>query len=197
MNQRNLIKNNVTREEALESVRTLIRYIGDDPRREGLEETPERVVASFEELYAGYFQDPDAVLQKTFATSSSEMVLLSNIELYSTCEHHMLPFVGVCHIAYLPNKRVIGLSKLARMMEVFSRRLQIQEELTLRIASALNDHVHAHGVAVMIEAQHMCMSCRGVNKQNSKMTTTAMLGKFKEDRELKNDFHRMIQHQSK
>ena len=189
--------NVVSREEAIECVRKLIRYIGDDPDREGLLETPDRVIRSYDELYGGYKKDPNEVLKKTFPTSSGEMVLLSNIELYSTCEHHMLPFVGKCHIAYLPNERVIGLSKLARLMEVFARRLQIQEELTHQIANVLNDHVHAHGVAVMIEAKHLCMSSRGVNKQNSVMTTTAMLGKFKEDRELKNDFFNMIERQSR
>ncbi|PCI29240.1 MAG: GTP cyclohydrolase I FolE [SAR324 cluster bacterium] len=196
MNQRNLVKSVVSREEALECVRKLIQYIGDDPDREGLLDTPERVVRSYDELFSGYHLDPHQILQKTFPTASKEMVVLSNIEIYSTCEHHMIPFVGKCHIAYLPNDRVIGLSKLARMMEVFSRRLQIQEELTLEIAKTLNEHVHAFGVAVMIEAKHMCMSARGVNKQHSVMTTTAMLGRFQEDRELKNDFFRLVDKQS-
>ncbi len=183
----------VSRDDAIKALKTLITYIGDDPEREGLKDTPERVLRSFDEIYGGYSQDPNQILQKSFSTSSEEMVVLSNIELYSTCEHHMLPFIGKCHIAYIPNRRVIGLSKLARMMETFARRLQIQEELTQQIANTLHDQVHALGVAVMIEAKHLCMSCRGINKQQSTMITTAMLGQFKEDQDLKRDFFRSVE----
>lgn len=193
MNRPNRNTNKVSRDEALECVRKLIQYLGDNPDREGLLETPERVVKSYDEIFGGYKLEPKSILQKTFSTSSREMVLLSNIELYSTCEHHMLPFIGSCHIAYLPNERVIGLSKLARMMEVYARRLQIQEELTHQIATTLNEEVHARGVAVMIEAQHMCMCARGVNKQHSVMRTVSLLGEFQEDPEVKKDFFRMIE----
>ena len=185
-------RNQIDREEALEAVRTLIQYIGDDPEREGLLDTPERVVRSFDEIYSGYLQNPTQILQRTFSTKSSEMVVLSNIELYSTCEHHMLPFIGKCHIGYIPDQRVIGLSKLARMMEAFTRRLQIQEELTQQIADSLYTQVHALGVAVMIEAKHLCMSCRGINKQQSTMITSTMLGQFKENQDLKREFFRSI-----
>jgi GTP cyclohydrolase I len=188
-------RNQIDREEALEAVRTLIQYIGDDPEREGLLDTPERVVRSFDEIYSGYLQNPTQILQRTFSTNSSEMVVLSNIELYSTCEHHMLPFIGKCHIGYIPDQRVIGLSKLARMMEAFTRRLQIQEELTQQIADSLYTQVHALGVAVMIEAKHLCMSCRGINKQQSTMITSTMLGQFKENQDLKREFFRSIRNQ--
>ena len=182
----------VTREEAIESVRKLLRYIGEDPDREGLLETPHRVIKSYGELFGGYSKDPKEVLQKTFPTRSDEMVVLSNIELYSTCEHHMLPFVGQCHIGYMPHKRVIGVSKLARWVEIYARRLQIQEELTHQIATALNDELSANGVAVLIEAKHMCMTSRGVQKQNAVLTTTALLGTFKTDLNLKKEFFKRI-----
>ncbi len=182
----------VTREEALECVRKLIEYIGDDPDREGLLETPERVIRAYNEIFRGYRRNPTEILEKRFTTHSDDMVVLTNIELYSTCEHHMLPFLGKCHIAYMPNKQVIGVSKLVRLMDVFARRLQIQEELTYQIANTLNKEINALGVAVLVEAQHLCMTSRGVNKQQSVMTTTAMLGMFKSDEKLKNQFLRMI-----
>ncbi len=182
-----------SKEEALAAVRTLIRYLGDDPEREGLLETPDRVIRSYKEIFQGYQQDPKEILEKRFSTRSHEMVVLSNIELYSTCEHHMIPFVGACHIAYLPKDQVVGISKLARLMEVFSRRLQIQEELTYQIAQALCDFVQPRGVAVMIEAKHMCMSCRGVGKQHSSMITTCTLGEFESNPSLKNDFFHLIE----
>ena len=183
----------VSREQALEAVRTLIRYIGDDPNREGLLETPDRVVRSYAELFKGYKLEPSKILDKKFTTHSGEMVVLSNIELYSTCEHHMMPFIGKCHIAYLPNEKVVGLSKLARLMDVYSRRLQIQEEMTWQIAQALNQETGARGVAVLVEARHMCMSARGVNKQHSIMSTTAMLGDFKDNPTLKSEFMAQIE----
>ncbi|MBU3916823.1 GTP cyclohydrolase I FolE [bacterium] len=182
----------VTRQEALECVRKLIEYIGDDPEREGLVETPERVIRSYDEIFRGYRRDPKEILEKRFTTHSEDMVVLSNIELYSTCEHHMLPFLGKCHIAYMPNKNVIGVSKLVRLMDVFARRLQIQEELTFQIASSLDKEIDPLGVAVLVEAQHLCMTSRGVSKQQSVMTTTAMLGAFKSDEKLRNQFLRMI-----
>ncbi len=182
----------VTREEALECVRKLIEYIGDDPDREGLVETPERVIRAYNEIFRGYRRDPKEILEKRFTTHSEDMVVLSDIELYSTCEHHMLPFIGKCHFAYMPNKQVIGVSKLVRLMDVFARRLQIQEELTYQIANTLSKEINALGVAVLVEAQHLCMTSRGVNKQQSVMTTTAMLGVFKSDEKLKNQFLRVI-----
>ncbi|MGK0289531.1 MAG: GTP cyclohydrolase I [bacterium] len=185
-------KDVVTREEAIECVRKLITYLGDDPNRDGLLETPDRVIRSYEEIFAGYSIDPKKILEKTFSTQSDEMVVLSEIELYSTCEHHMLPFIGKCHIGYFPNNKVIGISKLARLMEVFSRRLQIQEELTYQIASALLKETKAKGVAVVIEAQHMCMTCRGVGKQHSIMTTSAMLGCFRDNLSYKSEFFRLL-----
>lgn len=187
--------NRPSKEEALEAVKTLIRYIGDDPERDGLIETPARVVKSYDEIFKGYDQSPASILEKRFEAQSREMVTLCNIELYSTCEHHMIPFVGVCHIAYLPKDKVVGISKLARLMEMFSRRLQIQEELTYQIANALMEEVEALGVAVVIEAKHMCMSSRGVGKQHSIMVTSAMLGEFKTDPALKNEFNHIIDRQ--
>lgn len=184
--------NPVSREEAIEAVKTLIKYIGDDPEREGLLETPERVVRSYDELFKGYKLNPGEILDKKFSTHSGEMVVLSNIELYSTCEHHMMPFIGKCHIGYIPEDKVVGLSKLARLMEVFSRRLQIQEEMTWQIANALQDETQAKGVAVLVEARHMCMAARGVNKQHGVMTTTAMLGELKDNQSLKSEFLHII-----
>ena len=186
-----------TRDQALEAVRTLIRYMGDNPDREGLLETPDRVIRSYDEIFLGYSQDPKEVLEKRFTTHSTEMVVLANIELYSTCEHHMIPFVGQCHIGYLPKDQVVGISKLERLMEIFSRRLQIQEELTHQIAHALCDYVDPRGVAVMIEAKHMCMSSRGVGKQHSQMITTCMLGEFSSNPHLKDDFFHLVEGQRK
>lgn len=182
----------VSREEALEAVRKLLVYIGEDPERDGLKDTPDRVIRSYEQIYSGYKVDPSKILEKTFETNSDQMVVLSNIELYSTCEHHMLPFVGKCHVGYLPKDKVLGISKIARLMEVYARRLQIQEELTHQIAHELYSTLDAYGVAVVIEAQHMCMTSRGVNKQNSIMTTSSMQGIFRDNSGLKNEFFRLI-----
>lgn len=182
----------VTREEAIESVRKLIEYMGEDPNRDGLLETPDRVIRSYTELFKGYSENPEEILAKRFKTHSSEMVILSNIELYSTCEHHMLPFVGKCHIGYLPKNEVVGISKLARVMEVFTRRLQIQEELCYQIARAIEKSLQPHGVGVVIEAQHMCMTCRGVGKQNSIMTSSTLLGAFRKDPNTRQEFFNLI-----
>jgi GTP cyclohydrolase I len=182
----------VSRDDALNAVKTILEYIGEDTEREGLLETPERVVKSYEHLYSGYKIDPKSVLAKKFTTRSSEMVLLRDIELYSMCEHHMLPFVGKCHIAYIPDGKVLGISKLARVMEVFSRRLQIQEELTFQIAEAIMEEAKPKGVGVVIEAQHMCMTMRGVEKQHSVMTSSALLGNFKSDPRTRNEFMDLI-----
>jgi len=186
----------VSREEAIECVKKIIRYIGDDPEREGIAESPERIINSYEEIFRGYKQDPREILKKQFKSDARDLIVVSDIEIYSTCEHHMLPFVGKCHIGYLPNKTVIGVSKLARLMDVYARRLQIQEELTFQIADNLMKEIKSFGVAVVIEAQHLCMASRGVNKQHSVMKTTAMLGKFKDNPDLKNEFFRLLKTQT-
>jgi GTP cyclohydrolase I len=187
-----MMKEAVTREEAQECVRKLIQYIGDDPDREGLRDTPDRVIRSFEELYSGYGQSPDEVLSTSFASRSKEMVVMKNMELYSMCEHHMLPIIGTCHIGYIPRGRVIGISKLARIMELYARRLQIQEELAFQIASAIQKELAPMGVGVVIEAQHMCMTSRGVGKQNSVMTSSTLLGVFLKDPRTRAEFFDLI-----
>jgi len=165
-------------EGPVENVRRLIEFIGDDPNREGLIETPIRVLRSYEKLYGGYKQDP-ANIMKTFTEGACDnMVLLKGIEMYSTCEHHMLPFFGKCHIAYIPDGKVIGVSKLARLMEIYSRRLQIQERIGKQITAALETHLQPLGAACIIEAQHFCMTSRGVEKQNSVMVTSSLTGEF-------------------
>lgn len=162
-------------------IKNLIFAIGEKPEREGLIDTPKRVVKSWRELFSGYHQNPNSILERDFdGAGYDEMIVLSNIELYSTCEHHMLPFYGRAHVAYIPNERVVGLSKLARLVECFARRLQIQEKLTREIANSIQDCLNPKGVGVIIEAKHMCMVARGVSKQNSVMTTSALLGKFRE-----------------
>lgn len=158
----------------------LLTHIGENPNREGLLDTPARVVKSWGALYGGYKQNPEEILGRVFeAGKYDQMVILRDIEMYSTCEHHMLPFFGKAHIAYIPNDKVVGLSKLARLVECFSRRLQIQERLTQQIADALNEHLLPQGTGVIIEAKHFCMISRGINKQNSVMTTSHLTGVFK------------------
>lgn len=172
-----------TREEAEAAVRTLIAWIGDDPRREGLVETPRRVVRAFEELYSGYGEDPAPLLATTFKDVGGyqDMVLIRDIPFYSHCEHHMVPFTGKVHIAYYPMDGVIGLSKLARLVDVFARRLQTQETLTAEIADSLEKYLGVRGVAVMVEAEHMCMSMRGVQKVGSSTMTSRFSGIFQAD----------------
>ena len=165
-----------------DAVTRILQFIGEDPKREGLLETPKRVVKSYSEIFAGYKQTPEQHL-KTFSEGAcDEMVVLKDIEFYSVCEHHMQPFFGRAHIAYIPDNRVVGISKLARILEVFARRLQIQERLTTQIVDALEEHLKPKGAACIIEAQHFCMVCRGVNKQNSVMVTSAMNGVFRNDK---------------
>lgn len=160
-------------------IRTLIRFIGDDPKREGLKDTPSRIIRSWERLFGGYKQDPKDVLKTTFIDGAcNEMVILKNIEFYSTCEHHWIPFYGKISVGYVPNKKVVGISKLARLVEVFSRRLQIQEKMTSQIANTLMDILKPKGVMVICQAQHLCMTARGVEKQNSQMVTSAIRGVF-------------------
>lgn len=163
------------------ALRTLLEVMGEDPDREGLRDTPDRVLRSWEEIFAGYAQDPAEILSTTFeeVEGYQEFVLLRDIPFDSTCEHHMLPFDGIAHIAYLPDDRVVGLSKLARLVDCFARRLQIQERMTQHIAHALMTHLGAKGVAVMVEGVHGCMTCRGVRKEGSTMVTTAFEGEFR------------------
>jgi GTP cyclohydrolase I len=172
-----------TREEAEAAVRTLLRWAGDDPTREGLQQTPSRVVRSYEEFFAGYDIDPVALLETTFEETDGydEIVLLRDIRLESYCEHHMVPIIGRVHVAYLPHHRVVGISKLARVVEAYGKRLQIQEKLTSQIANTINDILQPRGVAVIIEAEHQCMSTRGVHKSGVSMVTSKMLGAFRED----------------
>lgn len=170
-------------------IKQILIALGEDPEREGLRDTPERVDKSLRFLTKGYHQNIEEVFNDAFfSISSDEMVIVKEIEFYSLCEHHMLPFFGVCHVGYLPNKKVVGLSKLPRVVEFFSRRLQIQEQLTCQIAEAVSEHVTPHGVGVVIEAQHLCMMMRGVQKQRSKTVTSAMLGVFKSDPKTRAEF---------
>lgn len=166
--------------QAVDALRTLILAIGDDPDREGLRETPARVLKSYNQLFGGYRQDPATLLTIFEDDACDEMVILRNIEFHSTCEHHMLPFIGVAHIAYIPAGRVIGISKLARLLEVFTRRLQIQERITEQVTAALDEHLRPRGSACVLESKHLCMTCRGVNKQQSTMITSSLTGAFRE-----------------
>lgn len=173
--------------------REIITAIGEDLSRPGLKDTPLRAAKAMQFLTRGYQQDIDEVINGAmFPSSSEEMVIVKNIELYSMCEHHMLPFIGKCHVAYLPNGKVIGLSKIARIVDVFARRLQIQENLTKEIAEVIIQKTDAAGAAVIIEAQHMCMMMRGVEKQNSVMTTSCMLGAFRNSQNTRNEFLSLI-----
>jgi GTP cyclohydrolase I len=171
----------------------IIAAIGEDPSRPGLGGTPERAAKAMQFLTRGYRQNIDEIINGAlFPTTSNEMVIVKNIELYSLCEHHLLPFIGKCHVAYLPNGVVLGLSKVARIVDMFARRLQIQEQLTQQIAEAIMEKTHAKGVGVIIESQHMCMMMRGVEKQNSVMTTSCMLGGFRDRQSTRNEFLSLI-----
>lgn len=175
-----------------QAVTLLLEGIGEDPEREGLKETPDRIARMYEELYGGMEEDPKVHLLKTFSADSSELVVEKDITFYSTCEHHLLPFYGKVHIAYVPDGRVVGLSKLARTVEVFARRLQIQEQLTGQIADALMDCIAPKGVMVMVEAEHMCMTMRGIKKPGSQTVTVARRGQFEMDPWLEERVFRMI-----
>lgn len=183
-----------TQEDAEEAVRTLIRWAGDDPDREGLLETPARVVRSYNEFYAGYDLDPEAVLLKTFEETGGydEMVLIRDISVESHCEHHMVPISGKAHVAYIPNNRVVGISKLARVVEIFAKRLQIQEKMTVDIASTIDRVLQPQGVAVVIEASHQCMTTRGIRKSGADTVTSHMLGAFRDDPSTRREFLAMI-----
>lgn len=175
-----------------ENIVRILQYIGEDPEREGLKETPTRVVKSYSEIFAGYKQNPAEVMKVFEDGSCNEMVVLKDIEFYSVCEHHMQPFFGKAHVAYLPAGRVIGVSKLARVLDIYSRRLQIQERLTQQVTNALMEHLKPNGAACVIEAKHFCMVCRGVGKQNSTMITSSLEGAFKNDSTTRNEFFSII-----
>jgi GTP cyclohydrolase I len=183
-----------TKQEAEEAVRTLIRWAGDNPLREGLKDTPERVINAYEEFFAGYHEDPRLYLEKTFEEVGGydEMVLLRDIPFESHCEHHMLPIIGKAHVAYLPSHRIVGISKLARVVDLFAKRLQVQERMTIQIAETIDNVLNPHGVAVVIEATHECMTTRGVHKQGVAMVTSKMTGRFKVDQTLRRDVMGLI-----
>ena len=184
----------VSDKEAEEAFKTILRWIGEDPEREGLVETPRRVAKAFKEYFKGYNQDITPEILKTFGDVSGydDMVLQKNISVQSHCDHHMAPIIGVAHVAYLPNKRVVGLSKLARVVEVFSKRLQTQERLTMQIADTLMKGLDAHGVAVTIDSTHQCMTMRGIKKEKATTITNYFLGKFKNDLSIQNRFLKFI-----
>jgi GTP cyclohydrolase I len=171
----------------------MIALVGEDPEREGLRKTPERYEKALRYLTSGYHQTAENVLNgATFSVSYDEMVVVKDIEFFSLCEHHLLPFFGKCHVAYLPNKRVIGLSKVARLVNMFARRLQIQERLTSQIAKAIQDKISPEGVGVIIEARHLCMQMRGVEKQHGQAVTSAMLGAFRENKQTRDEFLSLV-----
>lgn len=173
-------------------IKELIEFIGEDPSREGLRDTPKRVIKSFEKLFSGYGKKPEDVL-KTFAGENyDEMIVVKDIEFYSTCEHHLLPFTGSAHVGYIPDGKIIGLSKLPRLVEIYARRLQNQERLTSQIAQALDKILKPKGVGVVIEAKHLCMMARGVEKQGSEVTTSSLTGLFKRDMNTRNEFLKLI-----
>ncbi|MCC7049287.1 MAG: GTP cyclohydrolase I FolE [Alphaproteobacteria bacterium] len=183
-----------SRAAAEDAVRVLIRWAGDDPTREGLTDTPARVVRSYEEFFSGYAVDPADVLRRTFEETDGydEMVVLKDIRFESHCEHHMVPILGKAHVAYLPRRRVVGISKLARLVEAYARRLQIQEKMTAQIANAIQDVLQPLGVAVVIEGAHQCMTTRGVHKPGSTMVTSRMLGEFRDNQSTRREFLAMI-----
>lgn len=183
-----------TREEAEAAVRTLLQWAGDDPAREGLVDTPARVARAYEEWFSGYKHDPVEILQRTFeeVEGYDEIVLLKNIRFESHCEHHLAPIIGRAHVAYLPDNRVVGISKLARVVEIYARRLQVQEKMTAQIANSIQEVLQPRGVAVVIEAQHQCMTTRGVHKTGVSMVTSKMLGQFRKDPMTRREFLTII-----
>ena len=195
-NNKNILKFNPdpSREEAMQAVKTLIAWAGDNPNREGLIETPKRVVDAYKEFFEGYKMNPDEILSKTFeeVEGYDEMVIIKNIRLESHCEHHIVPILGIAHVAYMPNKRVVGISKLARLVDVYAKRLQIQETLTSQIAETIQRVLDPLGVAVLIDASHQCMTTRGVHKPESSTVTSRMLGVFKTNENLKSEFMELI-----
>ena len=187
-------RNSVTEEEVQEAVRTLITWAGDDPTREGLLDTPKRVLKAFNEFFAGYREDPDKILSKTFeeVAGYDEMVVIKDIRLESHCEHHMVPILGTAHVAYIPEKRVVGISKLARIVDCYAKRLQTQETLTAQIAACIQRVLLPRGVAVVIDASHQCMTTRGVHKTSANTITSRMLGIFRTDARTRMEFLNFI-----
>ena len=187
-------QNQISEKEAEEAFVKILKWMGEDPSREGLIETPKRVIKAFKEYFSGYNEDPKKILEKTFGDVEGydDMVIQKNISVQSHCEHHMAPIIGVAHVAYIPNDRVVGLSKLARVVEVFSKRLQTQERLTMQIANTLMDSLDAKGVAVSIDSTHHCMTMRGIKKEQATTVTNYYLGKFKEDLSCQNRYLRFI-----
>jgi GTP cyclohydrolase I len=183
-----------TIDDAIKAVETLIQFAGDNPNREGLKETPKRVVKSYEEFFSGYKKNPDEILAKTFeeVEGYDEMVIVKNIDLESHCEHHMVPIIGIAHVAYIPDKRVVGISKLARIVDVYAKRLQTQETMTAQIADSISRILKPKGVAVVIDAAHQCMSTRGVHKRHSSTVTSRMLGLFRSDPRTRSEFMNLI-----
>ncbi|MGE0733417.1 MAG: GTP cyclohydrolase I FolE [Alphaproteobacteria bacterium] len=183
-----------SRDEAEEAVRILIRWAGEDPNREGLLDTPKRVAKSYEEFFSGYAEDPEDLLQRTFSETEGydEMVVLRDIRFESHCEHHLAPIIGKAHVAYLPNRRVVGISKLARLIQVYSKRMQIQEKLTAQIANTIDKILQPKGVAVVLEGAHQCMTTRGIHKPGATMVTSRMLGAFRNDPSTRREFLAMI-----
>ena len=194
IDKNSLKKSEVSDKQAEEAFKTILKWIGEDPNREGLIETPKRVIKAFKEYFKGYHQDAEADLSKTFGDVEGydDMVVEKNITLESHCEHHMAPIIGVAHVAYIPNKKVVGLSKLARTVEVFSKRLQTQERLTMQVAKTLMKTLDAKGVAVTVDAAHQCMTMRGIKKEKATTVTNYYLGKFKEDLSYQNRYLRFI-----
>ena len=184
----------VTDKEAEQAFKTILTWLGEDPNREGLLETPKRVMKAYKEYFGGYKVDPNKILDKTFGDVDGydDMVIQKNISVQSHCEHHMAPIIGIAHVAYIPNERVVGLSKLARVVEVFSKRLQTQERLTMQIANTVMEALDAKGVAVTIDSNHMCMTMRGVKKEQATTVTNYYLGQFKEDLSYQNRYLRFI-----
>jgi len=186
--------NEVSDKEAEEAFKTILIWMGEDPSREGLLETPKRVVKAFKEYFGGYEQDANKILDKTFGDVEGydDMVVQKNVSVQSHCEHHMAPIIGIAHVAYIPNERVVGLSKLARVVEVFSKRLQTQERLTMQIAKTIMESLDAKGVAVTIDSTHQCMTMRGIKKENATTVTNYFLGQFKEDLSVQNRYLKFI-----
>jgi len=191
---KNIEANKVTDKEAEEAIKTILAWMGEDPGREGLLETPKRVVKAYKEYFAGYKENPNQILDKTFGDVDGydDMVIQKNISVQSHCEHHMAPIIGKAHVAYIPKERVVGLSKLARVVEVFSKRLQTQERLTMQIAKTLMESLDAKGVAVTIDSTHQCMTMRGIKKEQASTVTNYYLGQFKDDLSYQNRYLRFI-----
>ena len=194
VNNKNIETNKVSDKEAEEAFKTILTWLGEDPNREGLLETPKRVVKAYKEYFAGYKEDPKKILEKTFGDVDGydDMVIQKNISIQSHCEHHMAPIIGKAHVAYIPKERVVGLSKLARVVEVFSKRLQTQERLTMQVAKTLMESLDAKGVAVTIDSTHQCMTMRGIKKEQASTVTNYYLGQFKEDLSYQNRYLRFI-----